>query len=454
MPSYEKKESFEHKRKRLASVKVWVKNFMDADQKNKNILETFEKNAELDLANTINTNDIDPNAKPINILVVEGGGMKGYAAIATVEAIQDNYLEKDQDFFGQFDLIAGTSVGGMSALLVSHYWSLGCTTDEVISKGRDVMDDIRDNGFSKINFGNLLCCNQLIEKKNSKERDEETLEEIEDREIEPLIGRTYEYPNAPIDEDVPKLAHSSSGMKMYEAMAATGSPPVLVDRVRAKVDEKMRIMADGGLFQNCPLALAIDEASRLYPGRPIGVIVDLGYTDNEELFVHRTLETARLKHRDMHFQRFAANDIMKDFSAIETNIHTIAEMEENVKEYVINTPRVRNTTFETMRRLFASEPRSFSNVEKDDHRATAGKIMSDLGKSVAFQRRQRMRASVAHNHLHPQSRFDFAKSILGLQTITEPQTINSTDEEEQSSSFFPRDDESTIHEKFTEEWDC
>ena len=64
-------ESFEQKRKRLASVKVWVKNFLDADQKNKNILETFEKNAaELDLAKTINTNDIDSNAEPINILII------------------------------------------------------------------------------------------------------------------------------------------------------------------------------------------------------------------------------------------------------------------------------------------------------------------------------------------------------------------------------------------------
>ena len=124
--------------------------------------------------------------------------------------------------------------------------------------------------------------------------------------------------------------------------------------------------------------------------------VDLGYTNDEELFVHRTLETARLKHRDMHFQRFAANDIMKDFSAIETDTHTIAEMEQNVKEYVINTPRVRNTTFETIRRLFASEPRFFSTSEKDDHHETADKIMTDLGKSLAFQRRQRMRASIAH----------------------------------------------------------
>ena len=69
--SFEKQESFFQKRKRLASVKVWVKNFLDAEQKNKNILETFEKNAaELDLAKTINTNDIDPNAEPVNILII------------------------------------------------------------------------------------------------------------------------------------------------------------------------------------------------------------------------------------------------------------------------------------------------------------------------------------------------------------------------------------------------
>lgn len=70
-PSYEKKESFEQKRKRLASVKVWVKNFLDADQKNNNILETFEKNhAELELCMDSSISDIDVDAEPINILVI------------------------------------------------------------------------------------------------------------------------------------------------------------------------------------------------------------------------------------------------------------------------------------------------------------------------------------------------------------------------------------------------
>ena len=63
MPSYKKKESFEQKRKRLASVTVWIKNFLDGDEKNNNILEIFEKNhAELELC--------DVDAEPINILVM------------------------------------------------------------------------------------------------------------------------------------------------------------------------------------------------------------------------------------------------------------------------------------------------------------------------------------------------------------------------------------------------
>ena len=70
MPSHETKESFEQKRKRLASVKVWVKNFLDADQKNKNILETFENNHSELVLNTDTTRKIDPNVEPINILVI------------------------------------------------------------------------------------------------------------------------------------------------------------------------------------------------------------------------------------------------------------------------------------------------------------------------------------------------------------------------------------------------
>lgn len=122
---------------------------------------------------------------------------------------------------------------------------------EVIEKGRDLMDTARDNGFAKIKFSKLLCCNQLIEKesqllatfqregfdiplenplfipamvciaavKDSKDRDEETFGEIKGREIEPLIARTYEYPQTENESKTEPLAKSSSGMQLCEAMA-------------------------------------------------------------------------------------------------------------------------------------------------------------------------------------------------------------------------------------------
>ncbi|GFH43940.1 predicted protein [Chaetoceros tenuissimus] len=236
-----------------------------------------------------------------------------------------------------------------------------------------------------------MACIAAVE--DSKERDEEALREIEDREIEPLVARTYEYPETANVSKTKPLAASSSGMRLHEAMAATAAPPVLVNRVRAKVDGKLRIMAE----------------------------------DREEPFIHRTLETARLKHPNMHFQRIAANDILKDFAPIESDIKVIAEMEEKVKNYVINTPRVRNITFQTMKRLFASEPRSFSNHAEDDDHDTANKIMSDFGESVAFQRRQGLRASVADTKLFSASKFELARSTIIGSRKTPPAFSESND---------------------------
>ena len=43
----------------------------------------------------------------------------GYAHLAILQSINDHYLRPGQDFFGQFDLIAGTSVGGVESLMIS-----------------------------------------------------------------------------------------------------------------------------------------------------------------------------------------------------------------------------------------------------------------------------------------------------------------------------------------------
>ena len=42
----------------------------------------------------------------------------GYGAIKMMEAIEDSNLERG-DFLGQFDLVAGTSVGGVMTLMMN-----------------------------------------------------------------------------------------------------------------------------------------------------------------------------------------------------------------------------------------------------------------------------------------------------------------------------------------------
>lgn len=348
-----------------------------------------------------------------------------YCAISIFESLQEDYCKEGQDFFSQFDLIAGTSVGGIYSYFISLYNGKGCNTQGVVLHGRDMMDHVTENSLRKLSPINLLCCDDMIQEGTQvkdvlkefydipllqphciptmtlisaiKDGDEYSAEEewigdIDKRDLEPLIARTYEYPTQPESlRKIKPLAYSTSGMKMYEAMAATGAAPLLVDRVRAEVDGKMRSMADGGIFQNCPLSLAIAEAHRLYPGRPIGVIVNVGYNDYEDRFIQQTVETTRLLHHNLHFHRIAPNEIMKDFSALETDPHNIARMEAKVKDWLVNNPHVRNMTNATLARLFQSAPRSFgSNARKVD----AAEVRQSLMKqSVRYADRCKIRSS-------------------------------------------------------------
>ena len=71
--------TFEAAKKRFASVKGWTHIMKNKSKSNHaNVLETFEESyMNLVLADEENYADIDPSAEPINILCLDGGGMKG-----------------------------------------------------------------------------------------------------------------------------------------------------------------------------------------------------------------------------------------------------------------------------------------------------------------------------------------------------------------------------------------
>ena len=167
-------------------------------------------------------------------------------------------------------------------------------------------------------------------------------------DIEPFILRTYDYPKTNQFDGY----SGTSSCTMVEAMAATSCQPPALDRVKIEVDGETKNLCDGVVLCTCPLPIAIGEAMKLYPTRPLGVILSLGFMSDESDFIYRTLETTRLVHPQLHFQRIAPTKIMESFSVIESDIDDIAIMEQQVKDYVRNTPRVKNALKVTIEKLF------------------------------------------------------------------------------------------------------
>jgi predicted acylesterase/phospholipase RssA len=59
---------------------------------------------------------------PLNILCLDGGGTKCYSTLAMmeeIEAISEREGIENRDFLSRFDLIVGTSIGGVLALIVN-----------------------------------------------------------------------------------------------------------------------------------------------------------------------------------------------------------------------------------------------------------------------------------------------------------------------------------------------
>lgn len=389
------KMNITERRKRFQSTKQWVRSLMHMEAKHESIVENFAKNHQ----NNVYTSPKLDNAKtePINILLIDGGGSKGLAAIPIFKCIQEHYVKDGKDLFSQFDLIGGTSVGGLSSLLISYYkGGMKMSTDAVCEKMKEVGDLIREKCFKKISFCNLLFCNNLIKDSDSnivnvlkndfekplrsdsyiptmvciasvKDNDIVDLNSnnhSKKREFEPFVARTYDYPPQCCEEqDVIALANSSSDMMLNEAMAATSAMPLLVERVRVEVDGKEKVMADGMMFQSCPISLCLDQAERLYPGRPIGTILNIGFGTDEVMLIEKTVEAAKMKHVNMHFHRICPHHIMEKFSPAETDLKKTAKMEDDVKDWLLNNEEVAFEIRKTMKSLFDSPPRTFGECK-------------------------------------------------------------------------------------------
>lgn len=86
---------------------------------------------------------------PINILVLSGGGLKGYGLPGMCNGLVE--LNGGDDLLPNFDLVCGTSAGGVGALMCSHFHSVQEAAVEAIA----TLDILRKTSFRKISWFNL-----------------------------------------------------------------------------------------------------------------------------------------------------------------------------------------------------------------------------------------------------------------------------------------------------------
>jgi hypothetical protein len=93
--------------------------------------------------------DFSEHERPVNILCMDGGGMKGLSLLTIVEELEEML---GGPLGSYFDLIAGTSIGGCGALFMSRYPGPG----EASRMSRLALEELRGRCFSDMSPVRLL----------------------------------------------------------------------------------------------------------------------------------------------------------------------------------------------------------------------------------------------------------------------------------------------------------
>lgn len=186
------------------------------------------------------------------ILTIDGGGIKGVFPASFLASIEDSIGDKISNYF---DLIVGTSTGGIIALALG----MGLSSKEILEfyetlgfevfKGNKFLNAIRQIGFSKYTQKPLKIA---LESKFGNRK----LGESKKRLVIPSVnlenGEIYIYKTS----HHPRLQRDYKQTIVEIALATSAAPSYFPTQINSSGTP----LIDGGLFANNPMGLAVVEA--------------------------------------------------------------------------------------------------------------------------------------------------------------------------------------------------
>ena len=208
----------------------------------------------------INWDDVKSNGwrprknNEFRILSLDGGGMKG---VFPAKYLSDIEEQISMPIHHYFDLIAGTSTGGIIALGLANNISAKEMLDLYLKRGKEIFGKRRNLipiSIIKSHYDNLGLINVLQETfKDKLLRDAHSLvciPSIEHHKANPKVYKTPHHPHYIRDGNI----------EMWKIALATSAAPVFLPAATIN-DGECKI--DGGLWANNPVLIAISEAIHL-----------------------------------------------------------------------------------------------------------------------------------------------------------------------------------------------
>ncbi len=217
----------------------------------------------------------------IKVLAIDGGGIRGIIPATILSEIQRRL---NLDLYQVFDLIAGTSTGGIIALGIGTKcknngpYSPSELVDLYVQSGPEIF---------KKNF--LTRGRQIVLPKYSPDGLQAALVEFfHDTEfrtaLTPLLISSYD-----LQGQLPFFfkSHRIAGdptfnWKLTEIARATSAAPTFFPPVHLKRGNNDFALVDGGVFVNNPSMAAYAEARSLYPDATQIIVVSVGTGDRQD----------------------------------------------------------------------------------------------------------------------------------------------------------------------------
>ncbi|KAJ7812545.1 FabD/lysophospholipase-like protein [Mycena olivaceomarginata] len=209
---------------------------------------------------------VDPKTPGLRLLSLDGGGICGLSMLLILEHLMYK-LKVTEDLpdiphpCDYFDLIGGTSTGGLIALMLGRLrMSVEDSKKAYGQLTQEVFSDVKFQGSagkfkaSKLEKAIKQIAETYLESRNPEER----LEDIRDNACKMFI-----------------CAMNAANMSL-PAGRATSAAPAFFKQIKIGLSGIEEAFVDGGLGHNNPTASLLSEAKLLFPDHQIACIISLG----------------------------------------------------------------------------------------------------------------------------------------------------------------------------------